>query len=98
MVLGINSLPLDHERLRVALVAFACEVYNSRFLYVERRTAPCLPIQGVLDNGFDALSVALRCRSCDPRREVIHEGYRTTVAVDSSLYQVCVEEEEQDRG
>jgi len=49
---------------------------------------------GVPDNGFNA---ALRRRSRDPCCQVVHEGYRTAKAVDSSLYQVRVKEEEQDR-
>ena len=44
MVLGFDSLSLNHEWLRVSLVGFASEVYDCCFLYVERRTTPSLPI------------------------------------------------------
>ena len=73
-------------------------MYNCRFLYIKRRAAPCLPIEGVPNNGFDTFSIALRYRSCNLRCEVVDKGYRTAIAVDSSLYQIYVEEEEQDRG
>ena len=95
---GLTVCPLIVNGLCVGLVCFASEVDDCRLLYIECRTAPCLPIEGVPDDGLDAFPVALCRRSRDPRREVVHKGYRTAMAVDSSLYQVCVEEEEQDRG
>ena len=50
-----------------------------------------------VDNGFNAFPVALCRRSCDPYCEVIDECYRSSVAVNSSLYEVGIEEEKQDR-
>jgi len=73
-------------------------VCNCRLLYVDCRAAPCLPIRGVPDDGFESFPVAPRSTSCDPRCEVVYDGYRTAMAVDASLYQVRVEEEEQDWG
>lgn len=93
MVLRLHNLPLDREWLCVGLIDFASEVYDCCLLDVECRTTPCLSVQGVPNDGFDAFPVALRRRSRDPRRKVIHKGYRTTTAVGSSLYEVCVEEE-----
>jgi len=97
VVLGPNSLSLDHKGLCVALVRFAGEVYDCRLLRLKSRPASSLPVQSVLNDGFDAFAVALRRRSSNLRREVVHEGYRAPAAIDSSLYQVGIEEEEKDR-
>ena len=86
MVLGFDSLSLNRKRLYVGLIGLTSEVYDCRLLYVKCRTTSSLLIEGVPNDSFDAFPVALRRRSRDPRCEVVHEGYRTTMAVDSSLY------------
>ena len=93
----LDGLSLDDKRLCGALVRFAGEVYDCRLLRLKSRPASSLPVQSVLNDGFDAFAVALRRRSSNLRREVVHEGYRAPAAIDSSLYQVGIEEEEKDR-
>lgn len=86
MVLRVDLLSLDVEGLRLGLVQFAGEVYDCRLLRLERRTASFFPVQSVVDDGFDALPVALRYGPCDPCYKVINKCYRPSVAVNVSLY------------
>ena len=91
---GLTVCPLIVNGLCVA-----SEVDYCRLMYIKCRTAACLPIEGIPDDGFDPFPITPRRRSCDSRCEVVDKGYRTAMTVDSSLrYQVCVEEEEQNRG
>jgi hypothetical protein len=44
------------------------------------------------------LPVALRSWYGHPRGKVVHEGNRSSLAVNLLLYEICVEEEEENRG
>ena len=89
-----NGLSLDDERVRGGLVCFLGEVDDGRLLCLKRCAASLLPIYSIVDDGFDAFPVALRRRSGDPCGKVVYEGYCSSVTVNSSLYQVGIEEEE----
>ncbi len=86
MVLGLNLLFFDGERLIVSLVRFAREMDNGRLVRFERGTAPLLPADSIFDNRFYSLAVALRRRPGDPGSKVVNEGYRPSVAVDPPLH------------
>ena len=92
----MNGLSLEDERIRGGLIEFVGEVDDRRLFCLER-CATSLPVYSIVDDGFEAFTVTLRCRSSNPCSKVVHEGYRPSVTVDSSLYQVGIEEEEQNR-
>ncbi|KAI3129612.1 hypothetical protein CBS147330_5242 [Penicillium roqueforti] len=98
MISGFNGLSLDGKWLRVRLAGIGGEVYDGSFLRFKRRSTSSFPVESFFDDGFDTLPVALRSRSGHPRGEVIHKRDRSPLAVDLSLYEICVEEEEEDRG
>jgi hypothetical protein len=69
-------------------------VYNSSFLYFESRSTPPFLVERFINDYFNTLLVTLRSRSGHLRSKVIHEGNRSSLAVDRSLYKVYVKEEE----
>jgi hypothetical protein len=69
-------------------------VYNSCFVCLERRAASFLPLKSFIDNCLGTLPITLRGWSGHPRGEIIHERDCSSLAVDLSLYEVCIEEEE----
>ena len=93
----MNGLSLDDERICGGLVGLFGEVDDRRLFCLERCAASLLPVYSIVDDGLEAFSVTLRCRSGNPCSKVVHKGYRPSVTVDSSLYQVGIEEEEQNR-
>lgn len=98
MVAGFNGLSLNGEWPRVRFVGLRGEVYNGGFLCFKSRSTSSFPVECFIDDCFNTLPVALRSRSGHPRGEVIHKRDRSPLAVDLSLYEICVEEEEEDRG
>jgi hypothetical protein len=94
MVFGFNGLTLDSEGPLVRFVSLGCEVYDGCFVCLESRTAPFLPVECFIDNCFNTLPITLRSWSGHPRGKIIYEGNRASLAVDLSLYEVCIEEEE----
>jgi hypothetical protein len=75
-------------------VGLGGEVYNGSFLCFKGRSTSLFPVECFIDDRFNTIPVALRSRSGHPRGKVIHEGNRSSLAVDLSLYEICVEEEE----
>ena len=73
------------------------EVYDCRLVRFKRRAAPSFLVQSVVDDGFDAQAVTLRGGSRDPCREVVDKRDGPSVAINVSLYQVGVKEEEENR-
>ncbi|KAI3040038.1 hypothetical protein CBS147353_11889 [Aspergillus niger] len=94
MVFGFNGLSLDGEGPLVRFISLGSEVYNGCFVCFESRAAPFLPVKCFIDNSFNTFPVTLRTWSGYPRSKNIYERDRTSLAVDLSLYDVCVEEEE----
>ena len=94
MVFGLNGLSLDSEGPLVRFVSFGSEVYDSCLVCLESRAAPFLLVECFIDNSFNTFPVTLRGWSGHPRGKIIYERNRTSLAVDLSLYEVCVEEEE----
>lgn len=69
-------------------------MYNSSFIYFKSRTTSSFLVGCFINNYFNTVPVTLRSRSGHPRSKVIHEGNRASLAVDLSLYEVYVKEEE----
>lgn len=93
----MEQFVLNSKVFRGALVWFTGEVNDCCLLRFKGRTASFLPVESIVDDGFDAFSVALCRGPCDLRSEVIHESFLSPTAVHSSLYRIGVEEEKQDR-
>jgi hypothetical protein len=73
-------------------------VYDGCFICHKGRSAPFLLVECVIDTCFDTFPITLRSWSGYLRGKIAHERDYSSLAVDLSLYEVCVEEEEQDRG
>ncbi|KJZ70638.1 hypothetical protein HIM_09958 [Hirsutella minnesotensis 3608] len=91
--LRLDIIPSDGER-RVA-VAFcdACEVDDGRLVHFKRGAAALLPLERIIDNRLNTISVRLGRWSSDPGRVVVHEGDGAAVVTDSPLHQVRIEEQ-----
>jgi hypothetical protein len=73
-------------------------VYNSSFVCLKGRSAPFLLVESFSDNYFDTFPITLRCRSGHLYSKIVHERDCSSLAIDLSLNEVCVKEEEQNRG
>jgi hypothetical protein len=89
---------MSPERPLVRFVSLGSKVYDGCFVCLKSRSAPFLPVECVIDNCFDTFPITLRRWSRHPRCKIVHERDCSALAVDLSLYEVCVKEEEQDRG
>lgn len=89
---------LAFDRIRAFVCAFgiAREMYDDRLAFLERRSAPSLPLQCFVDDSLNAYSVGLCCRARHPGRVVVDKGDRSTFCIDLALYEVCIKEKEQD--
>jgi hypothetical protein len=94
MVFGLSGLSLDGERPLVRFVSLRSEVYDGYFVCLESCAAPFLPVECFIDNCFNTFPITLGSWSGHPRGKIIHERDCSSLAIDLSLYEVCVEEEE----
>lgn len=98
MVSRHHGLSLDCERPLVRFVDLGSEVYDSCFVCLKSRSAPFLLVECISDNCFNTFPITLCSWPGHPRGKIVHERDCSALAVDLSLYEVCVEKEEQDRG
>jgi hypothetical protein len=91
MVFGLNSLSFDSEGPLVRFVSLRCEVYNSYVICLESHTAPFLPVKCFINNCFNTFPITLVSWSGHPRGKIIYERNHASLAVDLSLYTVCID-------
>ncbi|KAI1828728.1 hypothetical protein CBS147337_10467 [Penicillium roqueforti] len=93
VVSGYHRLPLDGEWLMVRFTHLGSKVYDGRLVRFKSRSASSFPVERLVDNCLDSCSIALGGWSGHPRGKIINESDCSSLAVDLSLHEVCVEEE-----
>jgi hypothetical protein len=93
-LLWLNSLSFDSKRLIICFVRFASKIDDGCLFQFESCIASLFPFCGATNNYLYTFSVALCYRPCDPGCKVVYESYSTSIRIDPTLDQVCIEEEE----
>lgn len=94
MLFGHNCLFLDDKRLMVRFTYLGSKVYDScLFCFKSCSTSPFL-IKRLIDNCLDSLLVTLRGWPGHLCGKIIYKSDRSSLAVNLSLYEVCVKEKE----
>jgi hypothetical protein len=75
-------------------MCFRGKVYNSRFLYSKYYSTPPLLVESFINNYINTFLVALRSWPGHLYSEVIHEGNYSPLAINLSLHEVYIEENE----
>lgn len=81
------------EWLMVRFMHFGSKVYDGRLVGLECRSASLFPVERLVDNGFRSFPVTLRGGPSHSCGKIIHKGDCSSLTVDLSLHEVCVEEE-----
>jgi hypothetical protein len=91
VILGYNRLSLDGKRVMIQFTRLWRKVYDSCLLGFKGRPASPFPVERFIDNCFNSFPVTLRGWPGHPGSKIIHKSDCTSLAVDLSLHEVCVE-------
>ena len=96
VILRLYDLFLNDKGFRDTLIRFTDKVDNNRLFRFKCYSASSFSVQRVVNNSFNSFFITLSRGSRNLCGEVIHEDHYFFVAINTSLHQIGIKEEEQD--